>query len=128
MGPQHDQLRLADNMAGAEFLPQTSILPQVDAVITHGGNNTVTEALYFGKPMVVLPLFWDQYDNAQRMHETGFGMRLDTYGHEPERAARRGRPAARRRRARASGWPRSSRGLRAAPGTARAADLIEQLA
>jgi MGT family glycosyltransferase len=83
-GPQHELLRLPDTMAGEEFLPQTSILPQVDAVITHGGNNTVTECLHFGKPMVVLPLFWDQYDNAQRMHETGFGVRLDTYGHAPE--------------------------------------------
>jgi MGT family glycosyltransferase len=84
MGPQRELLRLADNMTGAEFLPQTSLLPLVDLVITHGGNNTVTESLYFGKPMVVLPLFWDQYDNAQRMHETGFGIRLDTYGHAPE--------------------------------------------
>src|SRR3954465_11808345 len=40
--------------------------------------------LYFGRPMLVLPLFWDQYDNAQRVHETGFGVRLDTYGHAPD--------------------------------------------
>ena len=78
-GPQHAEYALADNMWGAEFLPQTSILPLVDLVITHGGNNTTTEALHFGKPMIVLPLFWDQYDNAQRVHELGFGRRLATY-------------------------------------------------
>jgi UDP:flavonoid glycosyltransferase YjiC (YdhE family) len=83
MGPQYEELRLAPNMTGEEFLPQPAILPEVDLVITHGGNNTVTESLHFGKPMVVLPLFWDQHDNARRMHELGLGRRLDTYGHEP---------------------------------------------
>jgi MGT family glycosyltransferase len=78
-GPQHNEYELADNMWGAEFLPQTSLMPLVDLVITHGGNNTTTEALHFGKPMVLLPLFWDQYDNAQRMDELGFGRRLGTY-------------------------------------------------
>jgi MGT family glycosyltransferase len=80
MGPQAGELTLAANMTGAEFVPQTSVLPLVDLVITHGGNNTVTEAIHFGKPMVVLPLFWDQYDNAQRVAESGYGVRLDTYG------------------------------------------------
>jgi MGT family glycosyltransferase len=78
-GPLHSDYELADNMVGSELLPQTSLMPYVDAVITHGGNNTVTEAMHFGKPMIVLPLFWDQYDNAQRMDELGFGVRLPTY-------------------------------------------------
>ena len=126
-GPQHRLFELADNMTGSEFLPQASILPQVDLVVTHGGNNTVTESFFFGKPMVVLPLFWDQYDNAQRVHELGFGTRLDTYGHEPDEllsaidrlladeqlAERLGRIAAR---------------LQADPGTVKAAGLIERLA
>jgi MGT family glycosyltransferase len=79
MGPQADRITLADNMVGEQTLPQTKVIPQVDLVITHGGNNTTTEALHFGKPMVLLPLFWDQYDNAQRMDELGFGVRLATY-------------------------------------------------
>jgi MGT family glycosyltransferase len=79
MGPRADQLTLGANMTGAAMLPQTSIIPQVDLVITHGGNNTTTETLHFGKPMIVLPLFWDQYDNAQRVAERGFGRRLPTY-------------------------------------------------
>lgn len=83
-GPLHDEIELADNMWGAEFLPQTTLLPLADLVITHGGNNTVTEAMHFGKPMVLLPLFWDQYDNAQRVHERGYGRRLSTYGFTPE--------------------------------------------
>jgi MGT family glycosyltransferase len=83
-GPQHAEYELADNMVGAEFVPQTRIIPQVDLVITHGGNNTTTESLHFGKPMILLPLFWDQYDNAQRMDELGFGRRLATYAFTDE--------------------------------------------
>ena len=89
MGPRADELRLAENMVGAAIVPQTKVIPQVDLVITHGGNNTTTESLHFGKPMIVLPLFWDQYDNAQRVHETGFGRRLPTYALQRRRAARR---------------------------------------
>ena len=79
-GPLHAEIELAPNMWGAEFVPQTRVIPSADLVITHGGNNTVTESLHFGKPMIALPLFWDQYDNAQRVDELGLGVRLDTYG------------------------------------------------
>jgi MGT family glycosyltransferase len=126
-GPQHDQLDLAPNMTGHEFLPQVSILPHVDLVITHGGNNTVTECLRFGKPTIVLPLFWDQYDNAQRLHETGFGIRLDTYTHAPEELT------GAIDRLLADGMLRerlahTSARLATGPGTVTAADLIERAA
>ncbi|CAG2116852.1 unnamed protein product, partial [Medioppia subpectinata] len=78
-GPLHNEFQLADNMWGEGSVPQIQVLPLVDLVITHGGVNTVTETLYFGKPMIVLPLFGDQYDNAQRVEDKGFGIRLDAY-------------------------------------------------
>jgi UDP:flavonoid glycosyltransferase YjiC (YdhE family) len=127
MGPQHAEYELAANMIGEEFLPQTSVLPHVDAVITHGGNNTTTECMWFGRPMLVLPIFWDQHDNAQRVHETGFGIRLATYGFgDGELAAALDRVLTdepMRARCAAAGVR-----LRERPGTTLAADLIEGLA
>jgi UDP:flavonoid glycosyltransferase YjiC (YdhE family) len=127
LGPQHELLALPGHMDGAEYLPQTAILPQAAVAITHGGNNTVTECVHFGTPMVALPLFWDQYDNAQRVHELGYGVRLDTYGHDPEQLVAAVRALA------ADGQTRGrldaiGRRLRADPGTARAADAIELVA
>ena len=126
-GPQHEAYELAANMAGAEFLPQVSVLPQVSLVITHGGNNTVTECVHFGKPMVVLPIFWDQHDNAQRVHETGFGERLATYSFTDQelhgaidRLVADGGLHAR--------LAKASERLRANPGNVKAADLIERVA
>jgi MGT family glycosyltransferase len=123
-GPQHKLIDLADNMWGAEYLPQPSILPMVDLVITHAGNNTVTESFHFGKPMICLPLFWDQYDNAQRVHELGFGVRLPSYEFEPEDLAGALQRLLSDGALRARMAMIAAR-LQAAPGTARAADLIE---
>ena len=126
-GPLAEQIRLHDNMCGEGYLPQPAIMPQVDLVITHGGNNTTCEALHHGKPMVVLPIFWDQYDNAQRMHETGLGVRLATYECEAAGAHRARSTACSPTTRCGSGsvpWPG---GLQSRSGTVAAAGLIERL-
>lgn len=125
-GPQHDQYELAGNMWGDHQVPQTNVLPLVDLVITHGGNNTTTESFHFGKPMIVLPLFWDQYDNAQRVHETGHGVRLDTYRFTDEQMTDAidrllGDTALRTRMAATAAV------VQGRSGTHRAADLIERV-
>ena len=123
-GPRADEFDLPHNMWGEARVPQTNVIPRCDLVITHGGNNTTTEALHFGKPMIVLPLFWDQYDNAQRAQELGFGVRLPTYAFEDEelRSAvdRLVDDAALRARMETVGDA-----IRAEAGLDRAADLIE---
>ncbi|SDJ65029.1 glycosyltransferase, MGT family [Nonomuraea jiangxiensis] len=125
-GPLHEEIKLPANMWGAEFLPQTKIVPLCDLVITHGGNNTTTEALHFGKPMILLPLFWDQYDNAQRVAELGYGVRLSTYTFTDEEllgaVTRLLGDAELRARVAAAGEE-----IRRRDGLRKAADLIEQL-
>jgi len=125
-GPQAGEYELADNMVGGGFLPQTTLIPQVDAVITHGGNNTTTESLHFGKPMILLPLFWDQYDNAQRMDELGFGVRLATYAFtEDEMAAALAAMLDPGKRAELAAIGEQ---VRARDGLRRGAEVIEQVA
>ena len=64
------------NVHLASWYPQPSVIPLVDAVIHHGGNNSFTECLYFGKPALILPYVWDGHDNATRVQETGHGLKM----------------------------------------------------
>ncbi|SMF55663.1 glycosyltransferase, MGT family [Tistlia consotensis] len=70
---------LPANVQIAGWFPQPSVIAQVDAVIHHGGNNSFTECLYFGKPAIIMPYVWDGHDNATRVQETGHGFKLDRY-------------------------------------------------
>jgi MGT family glycosyltransferase len=60
-----------------ERVPQVELLPRVDLFISHGGNNSINEALAAGKPILVLPIGGEQGDNASRMVYLGVGDRLD---------------------------------------------------
>ncbi|XWN31613.1 MAG: glycosyltransferase [Devosia sp.] len=67
------------NVHLAGWYPQPSVISQADVVIHHGGNNSFTECLYFGKPAIIMPYVWDGHDNATRVAETGHGFKLDRY-------------------------------------------------
>jgi MGT family glycosyltransferase len=57
-------------------VPQLALLPHVDAVVCHGGHNTVCEALAHGLPLVVAPIKDDQPIVADQVVATGAGLRL----------------------------------------------------
>jgi zeaxanthin glucosyltransferase len=59
-----------------DFVPQPALIAQADVVITHGGLNTVMDALAAGKPLLVLPLAFDQPGVAARVAFHGTGLRL----------------------------------------------------
>ncbi|MDA8734999.1 glycosyltransferase [Porticoccaceae bacterium] len=67
------------NIYIAAWYPQPSVIPHVDMVVHHGGNNSFTECLYFGKPALIMPYVWDGHDNATRVEETNHGLSLHRY-------------------------------------------------
>ncbi|NKE57003.1 glycosyltransferase [Lentzea sp. PSKA42] len=57
-------------------VPQLALMPHLDAVVTHGGHNTVCEALAHGLPLVVAPIRDDQPTVAAQVVAAGAGVRL----------------------------------------------------
>ncbi|XP_074594114.1 uncharacterized protein LOC141849620 isoform X2 [Brevipalpus obovatus] len=76
MGKLSEELQLADNMWGEPFVDQIKVLKAIDMAIIHGGNNSFIETLYFAKPLIIVPYFFDQFDNAQRIEDKGIGKRI----------------------------------------------------
>lgn len=67
-----------------EFLPQIGLMPYMDLVIHHGGNNTFTEALYYSKPMIILPFSSDQFNIAFDAEKNGLAEILDPNNFQEE--------------------------------------------
>ncbi|WJL96506.1 glycosyltransferase [Microbacterium sp. ET2] len=61
----------------ADYLPQVRLLGAAAAAVTHGGNNSVTEAVGQGVPLVVVPFSTDQFAGAAAIERTGAGRALD---------------------------------------------------
>lgn len=64
------------NVLLRERVPQLELLPHLDAVVSHGGHNTVCEALAYGLPLVVAPIRDDQPIVARQVVEAGAGVRV----------------------------------------------------
>jgi len=59
-----------------ESVPQLEVLEKASLFITHGGMNSVNEAIYFGVPMLVAPIGCDQPTIADRVEELVMGKRI----------------------------------------------------
>ncbi|WP_185984917.1 glycosyltransferase [Aureimonas mangrovi] len=71
----------------AAHLPERAVLKAADICVTHGGLNTVMDALGAGVPLLVLPIAFDQPGIAARVEHHGVGLKLSRV-HLSERTAR----------------------------------------
>lgn len=77
---EDDQLpNKPDNVLINKWFPQPDILahPNVRLFITHGGLLSTIESIYYGKPVLGLPVFYDQFLNVKRAARMGYGLALD---------------------------------------------------
>ncbi|MFF3532425.1 macrolide family glycosyltransferase [Streptomyces sp. NPDC002466] len=129
IGKYTDPEELGDipfNVEVHSWVPQPAILERADAFVTHAGMGSSGEGLMAGVPMIAVPQGAEQFLNADRLVELGVARRIDTEEATPEalRTALNDLvtdPEVRRR----SAGLRSA--ARAEGGTARAADLIEEM-
>ena len=68
---------IPENFVIRNRVPQIAVLKQSSLFITHGGMNSVSEALVHGVPMLVIPFVSDQPVNARQVEKLGLGKVLD---------------------------------------------------
>lgn len=73
----HSLGEVPENVIVRQSAPQLQVLEHAALFITHGGMNSVTEALHYEVPMLLFPQHGDQYANASRVIELGAGIILE---------------------------------------------------
>jgi MGT family glycosyltransferase len=69
-----------DNVVVRDFVDQAEVLAFAEVMVCHGGSGTVLGGLEAGVPMIIVPMFADQPDNARCLEAVG----LSTTIHEHE--------------------------------------------
>ena len=64
------------NFSVRTYVPQLEVLRRASAFVTHGGMNSVSESLYYGVPLVVIPQMSEQEMVGRRVEELGAGLYL----------------------------------------------------
>ncbi|ENB9401358.1 macrolide family glycosyltransferase [Bacillus sp. CD3-5] len=79
IGDRNDRSKIKEapnNFIITSYVPQSEILNEADVFITHGGMNSVHDAIYFNVPFVIIPHDKDQPMIAQRLTELEAAHRL----------------------------------------------------
>ena len=79
--------RLPEGIAHFEYLPFSEVFPRAAALIHHGGIGTTAQALAAGIPQLVVPMNYDQPDNAARLVRLGVGASLSPRKFNGKKAA-----------------------------------------
>ena len=68
---------LPENISVFPQVDQIAVLQEADVFVSHCGMNSVSESLYFGVPLVMLPQTTEQSGVAARVEQLGAGLKVD---------------------------------------------------
>jgi UDP:flavonoid glycosyltransferase YjiC (YdhE family) len=122
---EHVPADLPDIVHHASYAPFATLFPRAAAVVHHGGIGTCAQGLAGGVPQLIMPMGFDQPDNALRLKRLGVGESLSPARFDGSRIA----DALQRLLTStevAAACKASQRRLQAEDGVGRACDLIEQ--
>ncbi len=106
------------------YAPYGDLFPQVDAVVHQGGVGTTQAACYYGVPSLIVPRGFDQFENAAHIQREGWGLRLLPGDFSPTSLRLRLQRLLASPQIKAAAAALGHR-MRAEPGVARSADLVE---
>jgi len=70
---------LPDHLLTCTYAPQLALLPRTSVFVTHGGANSVMEAIHCGVPLLVSPVCNDQFHQAHYVRRSGVGKVMDLH-------------------------------------------------
>lgn len=77
-GDALEDILVPGNAMCKAFVPQLEVLGvRPHLFVTHGGQNSIMEALSYGVPLLVCPGAYDQPRNAAKVQESGLGLKID---------------------------------------------------
>lgn len=75
-------------MVHFHYVPFKALLPQLAAIVHHGGIGTTSQAMLAGIPQLIRPMGFDQYDNALRAVKLGVARQLLPPSYRPQNVAK----------------------------------------
>ena len=106
------------------YAPYGDLFPQMDAIVHQGGVGTTQAACYYGVPSLIVPRGFDQFENAAHIQREGWGLRLMPADLSPTSLRLRLERLLASPRIKAAAADLGRR-MRAEPGVAHTADLVE---
>jgi len=84
---EHLPAQLPSTIARFPYVPLDLLLPRCSAIVHHGGIGTASQGMAAGIPQLIMPMAYDQFDNAERLRELGIGLAVPVRSFNPSRVA-----------------------------------------